>query len=524
MAVIGIDLGTTISVVAHLNEHGKPEVLSNAEGDQLTPSVVYFEGPTNKVVGSVAKQNAIAHEGQVVECVKNAMGKDLKWTFFGEEHTPEYISAIILRKLKEDAELALDEPVEGAVITVPAIFGDAERSATRNAGTIAGLNILGILDEPVAAAIAYGFGRRGAPGEERTIMVYDLGGGTFDVTVMRLKDGEFSMLWTDGDRSLGGRKWDERIMKHVSEEFERANDLYPMDDPGTRQDLWNKAEVSKKQISKVDSSPIVCQMGGQSAKVELTREKFDEITSDLLELTKNTTEEVIRKLGENNTLPNGWEDIDEILLVGGSTRMPQVAEMLRALTGKEPKVFEQDKAVAQGAAIYAVERILNSEQGSVSDASIANIPDIVKETIARTEIQRVCSFAIGVIALNQQRQEENDLLVPRNSKLPFSTTKRYSTSCDNQIELLLEIMEGDSKDRNLCIKLGEGRITGIPPNLPEGSPVDVSIGLDDESLMVVKARELTYGKSVEFVVKRATGLTDEEVQDHRSRLTMEAIS
>jgi molecular chaperone DnaK len=363
MAIVGIDLGTTMSAIARLDEMGKPQVISNSEGDLITPSVVLFEDKNNKVVGKVAKQSAVAYPDRVVEFVKNEMGKATKWEFFGEPYSPEDISAIILRRMKEDAEQTLGEPIERAVITVPAIFGEAERNATKSAGLIAGLDVIALLDEPVAAALSYGFGRDLTPGPSppdsslgqrrgenvaQNVMVYDLGGGTFDLTVMRIAGNKITMLATDGDRRLGGRDWDDKIIEFVARQFETEHDVDPRSDLECFQDLRNRAEDAKKTLSRREQTRIICQYGGKTTRLELTRDKFNELTADLLSQTETTCQVVVSKLQESGKLPGGWADIHHVLLAGGSTRMLQTQEMLRRISGKEPEMLEVDLVGDEG--------------------------------------------------------------------------------------------------------------------------------------------------------------------------------
>ncbi|MCL4285509.1 MAG: Hsp70 family protein [Fimbriimonadaceae bacterium] len=540
MAVIGIDLGTSTSVVAWLNGMGKPAVLTNAEGDPSTPSVVFFEGPNNKVVGRVAKQNAIVYEGQIVECVKGAMGKDLNWTFFGESYTVEQVAALILKKLASDAELALKEPIEGVVITVPACFGGAERNATRNAASIAGLCVLGILDEPLAAAIAYGFGRQDAKEARRTTLVYHLGGGTFDVAMMRLDGSEFSVLWTDGDRSLGGRNWDERIVKHISGELEKAHGEFPMDDSAVRQEIWLRAEILKKQLSIAESSPIVCRMGEDSVKVEISREKFDELTADLLERTKDITEGVVRKLRENETLPGGWDDVDEIFLVGGSTRMRQVKSMLHELTGKEPVAFDQDRVIAYGAAIYAVERLLQkpmefwqktngSFEAPVPPSPIRGYeaeerisPDAGLTNAAHKPASS-CSFSLGIQMVDESGKPWNSILMGRGTLLPARQVRLFTTTHDGQRAIEGKLFEGENADPAHCVALGDFAIT-LPPGLPVGAPVDVTFEITDEADVRIAWKELTGGRSGEYIVSRGAPIEHRIDRGPRTITTGESLS
>ena len=308
--VVGIDLGTTFSVIAHINEHGQPEIIPNLESDRITPSVVMFED--NLVtVGKIAKQNARAVPEQIVEFIKREMGKsrtNFFRTFDEKDYSPEELSALILTKLKQDAEIYLNEEVTDAVITVPAYFHDAEREATRNAGKIAGFNVLQVLNEPTAAALAYGIDQLG---NNQNVFVFDLGGGTFDVTIMQVSESEIQMLATNGDHRLGGKDWDDKIITYVAEMFEIEHGENPLDDLHTYQDLQLDAIGAKESLSQRQRALIVCGYNGKTTRVELLREKFEELTTDLLERCRTLCELVLSEAEMS------WTDIDKILLVGG---------------------------------------------------------------------------------------------------------------------------------------------------------------------------------------------------------------
>lgn len=527
-SVIGIDLGTTMSAVSVVDQYGKPIILNNSEGDLITPSVVFFESPTNKVVGKSARNAAALDPDLVVEAVKNEMGKDTTWTMHGEVYTPAEISAIILRRLKEDAEAALGGPVAGAVITVPAIFGDAERQATRNAAEIAGLNVVSILEEPVAAAIAYGFGTADS-GYEGTMLIYDLGGGTFDITVMRVSGGKFDMLITHGNRRLGGKDWDKALSDHLAEKFlEQIGGEDPRDDLETRVDLLHKSEDGKKDLSRRNGAKITVQSpDGHRLRTEVTREKFDELTADLLEQTRTTLSVALGDLKDNGRLPGGWADIDKILLVGGSSRMPQVAAMLQEESGKVPEMLEVDLVVAQGAALYAVIQTLKKRQEEGADKAdeaspIFGLPPDIEEAMGSVEVGRVCSFAIGVAARTGPGKLENVVMVPVNSPLPCYKTMTFGTVENDQPSARLQVYEGDSAKLDLCIPLGSGIIT-LTRGLPEGTKVDVSIGLTDESSISASAVVPGTGDSVEFTLVRAVEMSAEQIAQARSRLAQDTV-
>jgi molecular chaperone DnaK (HSP70) len=527
-SVIGIDLGTTMSAVAVLDPYGKPMILNNSEGDPITPSVVYFESPNNKVVGRSARNAAASDPELVVEAAKNDMGKDTTWEMHGESYTPEQVSAIILRRLKEDAEQALGGvPVGGAVITVPAIFGDAERQATRNAAEIAGLHVVSILEEPVAAAIAYGFGGdSGAAGHNGTMLIYDLGGGTFDITVMRVSEGRFEMLITHGNRRLGGKDWDKALADELAERFlaehgDAVGD--PRDDVESRADLMQKAETAKKDLSQRESVRVAVGHAGKRTRTELTRADFDRVTGDLLEQTRTTLAVALNDLRENGRLPGGWAEIDKVLLVGGSSRMPQVAAMLAAESGHTPEMLDVDLVVAQGAALYAAMRTIQQARadGGAVTRSVLGLPPDIEAAMNDVEVERVCSFAIGIAAIDNG-VKQNSVVVPVNSPLPMVGTRTFGTSVEGQRTARISVFEGDAPDLELCIPLGVG-VLSLPPGLPVQTEIEVTIGLSDESFIMVSATETQTEGTVEFTLERTVDMTPEQISEARLRLSRDTV-
>ena len=348
---IGIDLGTTYSAVAILQEDGKPSILPNIEGQNITPSVVLFpdaaSGSDEPLVGDMAKHSAATAPLDVVQFVKRQMG-DPNWRFEsanGHSYTAEEVSAVILKKLKNDAEIALGQPITDAVITVPAYFDDARRTATRQAGQIAGLNVLRVLNEPTAAAMSYGLSQK----KNGTVLVYDLGGGTFDVTIMDINDGEFDVLATDGNRNLGGFDFDNRIAEYVFEQIkEQGIERDVRTDDALVAEIREKSEIAKKSLTTVAQATIMLTVDGKHVRIRITRDEFESRTEDLLNTTKELVEDAMESAGKS------WSDIDHLLLVGGSTRMPMVRKMMSTLSGKDPELnVNPDEAVAIGAAIQA---------------------------------------------------------------------------------------------------------------------------------------------------------------------------
>src|SRR5205809_4497793 len=357
--VVGIDLGTTFCAMAHIDPYGKPQIIPNTESERLTPSVILFDG-TSVIVGTLAKNNAVAEAERIVDFVKREMGKpkeQFQREFGGKVYSAEELSALILRKLKSDAEKYLKEPVTDAVITVPAYFNDAERTATITAGQLAGFNVFQIINEPTAAAVAYGLDQLD---EDQTVFVFDLGGGTFDVTIMRIEGQGIQMLATNGDHRLGGKDWDDVIVNHVAEVCDRAHAADPLPDLQTYQDLHTRALSAKIQLSSRMQSAVVHHHNGKSVKLEITRNEFERRSQHLVEKCKTICEMVMQEA--NMT----WDDIDKILLVGGMTRMPMVRTLVSQLT-KAPVIDDvnPDEAVAKGASIQAILSLLEEEKVSV---------------------------------------------------------------------------------------------------------------------------------------------------------------
>ena len=409
---VGIDLGTTFSAVAHLDDLGRPVTLVNAEGDLVTPSVVLFEG-SNVVVGKEAIK-AIATEAEsVAQCAKRELGaRTFHKNLQGRKYPPEAIQAFVLNKVKLDAQRLLGK-FRKVVITVPAYFDEVRRKATQDAGYMAGLEVLDIINEPTAAAIAHGFlrgflNREGGANKPRKLLVYDLGGGTFDVTVMEIRGDEFLALATDGDVQLGGQDFDQRLVDFVAEEFIRKYDLDPREDPNTAGRLWREAEDAKRTLSARMKASINCDYKGQAVRLEVTREKFEEITHDLLDRTQFTTRQTLQAAGLS------WKDMDDVLLVGGSTRMPMVARMLREASGKEPdSSVAVDEAVAHGAALQA---------GILLARSRGESPTV--------KIKNVNSHSLGVVATDARTgRKRNAVVIPaiprcRSRPSGFSARRR----------------------------------------------------------------------------------------------------
>ena len=531
----GIDLGTTYSVISYVDEFGKPAVVRNASsGRETMPSVVYFESAGNVVVGEQAKNLAVVYPDRVVQRVKRDMGRERNWEFDGTEYTPESISALVLKRLAEDAAEETGREVRDVVITVPAYFGMLEREATRQAGRIAGLNVIGIVPEPVAAAMQYDVTSSDG---ERTILVYDLGGGTFDTTVIHVAADRIDVLCTDGDQELGGVDWDDRLRDHLLDEFvaqtHPAED--PTDDPQFMQDLREKVEDLKRQLSTVTTRSLPLRFGAATAAVEITRERFEEITRDLLDRTLSYTDRTLEKLGHKLGVPDPAGRIDEVLLVGGASRMPAVAAALQARYGWKPRLHDPDLAVAKGAARFALTSAVwdwNGTGGQEREervdaiAEAAGMDPKVLSELAKKEIVTVLPKAFGIRLVDTDRPRwRTDLvgasyikhLVHADETLPSRAGFVSGTVQEDQREVEIEIFEqaGGAESTELAdnkpVDHGKGLISGLPPHLPFQSPIEITMSVDREGLLRVEAKEPRSGRDLVIEV-RVSVLSEEEIR------------
>ncbi|GIH25562.1 molecular chaperone DnaK [Acrocarpospora phusangensis] len=527
MAVHGIDLGTTYSCIASVDDVSRPTVHRNQEDTDTTPSVVFFETPDNVVVGQTAKDSAVIEPDLVVSRIKRDMGHEVTRTMHGRPYTPEEISAFVLRKLAADARTATGIPVDDVVITVPAYFGAAERDATRKAGRIAGLNVIDIISEPIAAAITYGVLN---PGQDARILVYDLGGGTFDTTVITLSGGDIEVVCTDGDHELGGADWDDRLVEHLAERFrqEHPDVADPLDDKQTEQQLRRDSEELKKTLSTRTRHVVRVMHEGRVAKVEITREEFEALTRDLLDRTIDITRKTL-----NTARGKGVAGFDHLVLVGGSAKMPAVTEALTKELGVTPRLQDPDLAVAKGAALYAFEetyrRLLDSgdRAGAEEMAARAGLSDGQRQEIAGRTIRTVASRAFGIKATaSNTRREYVAHLVNANDPLPADVTEGFATLDDFQTRVAIEVMEQAGavasdliEDNN---KIAEGDLK-IPPDKPAGFPIEVTFTLDTSGLLHVTARENETGERLELSVQIG-GMSEEEVAESRAALSRVQVS
>jgi molecular chaperone DnaK len=501
---VGIDLGTTFSVVAHIDAYGKPQIIPNAESERITPSVILYDGG-NVIVGTLAKNNSVAEPENIVDFVKREIGKPKEQfhrEFDDKIYSAEELSALILRKLKADAEKYLREPVTDAVITVPAYFNDAERTATITAGQLAGLNVLQIINEPTAAALAYGLDKLD---EDQTVFVFDLGGGTFDVTIMRIRGHKIEMLATNGDHRLGGKDWDDIIINHVAEEFDRAHGENPLLDLQSYQDLQSRALSSKIQLSSRQRTAIVHNHNGKSVKVELTREDFELKTRHLVEKSKTICEMVMQEAKMK------WQELDKILLVGGMTRMPMVREMISQLSSA-PLVDDvnPDEAVAIGAAIQAILSLLHEEE--LSGKTV--LPENTRQQFSSREggliqVTNITSHTLGVVLWNEAHLEEYVFpMIRKMHPIPAKARNSFGTASANMQRVVVKIVEGESTLPAECTSLGLCDVE-LPPFLPKGSPVELTYQYNANQVLEVAVQ--AAGNQKKVTIERNTGLAPGEV-------------
>jgi molecular chaperone DnaK len=518
MATYGIDLGTTFSCIAYVDETGRPVVLKSAVGEDTTPSVVYFESPENVVVGRQAKDSALLVPDLVVELVKRQMGQDVSYTFHGQRHTPESVSALILRELARAAQEQTGEEVRDVVITVPAYFGVLEREATRKAGQIAGLNVLDVLAEPVAAALAYQ--ALGESSGVRHILVYDLGGGTFDTTVIRIDGDDVQVVCTDGDAHLGGADWDSKISDYLLSTF---TSQYPQLDPGGdeqfMQDLAVSAEQLKRALSAVQARKHSMRFDGSVTQLELTRQQLEELTSELLERTMEITGRTLVTAREK-----GVDHFDDVLLVGGMTKMPAVAQTLKERFGLDGRQQDPELAVAKGAALFALIQKVKVSMPGVGDSGQEAVQDVADQLgltsdqvigLRDKHVATVVPRAFGLKVVDHDDPvfktdpgQAGSLiahLLTANTALPADTgPQTFSTIVDNQRQVMLEVWEQAgavaSAELEHNTHIGEGMLTDLPPR-PAGAPFQVVFHMTEMGLLQVHGWEADSGQEVRFEIQ-----------------------
>ena len=540
--IYGIVLGTTYSCIAHIDEFGRPSAIPNSEGSRITPSVIFFDGES-RVVGNEAKNNAHLHPDQVVEMVKRQMGHS-DWAFFynGVEYSPEEISSYILRKVVGDAEQFLGVKITDVVITCPAYFGINEREATAKAGEIAGLNVRSIINEPTTAAISYGMHEE----KDQVVLVYDLGGGTFDITMIEIKSGEINVIATGGDHFLGGRNWDEVIVNYLAEEWKTISGSTgdPLDDPETAQDLFLKAERAKISLSARDKTDVAVIHAGDRQTITLTREKFDELTANLLERTIEYTRLMLEEAAKK-----GYTKFDQILLVGGATRMPQVTERLKREFPIEPKSLDPDEAVAKGAAWFGQKLAVGDAikvkiEGWGKDAEkvdeatkaraeqeVADMMGLPSTTVKRYQdmiIRNVTSHSFGVIALEKAtRREIVSNIILKNTTVPIQAKQTFGTVEANQETVDIRIVENSFSTNSVEVSDSEeigNAVLNLPPGLPESAPIEITFELNDQGRLHATAREMSANRVVQVDVQTSRVISEEKLEEAKARTSLTVVS
>ena len=499
MKMIGIDLGTTNSAIAMVNEFGKAEIIPNKEGERITASVVMFD-EDQIIVGSIAKQSSVAEPDRTVSSIKSQMGStDYKFVYKDTEYKPEDISAMIVRKLIEDAESFLNDKITDVVITVPAYFNDNQRKATIDAGKISGVNVTQIINEPTAAALTYGLDKN----IDQKIMVYDLGGGTFDVTIMKVNNSEFEVLASDGDRQLGGNNFDEKLMIYLNDKFRQQHDIDLFEDPVLVQDLRLKAENAKKVLTSKLSTTLYLSAKGKSARITVTRKLFADLIADFITRTELLINAVMSDAGLE------WKEIDQILMVGGSTRIPSVHDMIFRVTGKKPAIHvNPDEAVALGAAI----------QAGITSAKDLNEPvnDMVRMKYGAINVSDVTAHSFGAITLDEFDNKRNAIIIPKNSKIPVRKSQIFYTSAPNQTQVKMVVLQGEDPDPEFCTIIGTTTLD-FPPK-QENSPVIFNYEYDINGIIHATAKDPDTGKKSEIQVAREGALTTDQIDEKKKKL------
>ena len=557
--VFGIDLGTTYSCIAYIDENNKPVVVKNMEGELTTPSVVYFETKEDIIVGESAKESSKMYPDEVVQFIKRSMGKpNSNLKINGVDMSPPEISSYILKKIVGDAvenlkiegKLADDEDIKDVVITCPAYFGINERTATQTAGELAGLNVIQIVNEPTAAAITYGVADDSV---EKTVLVYDLGGGTFDVTMIHIQPGEIKVVCTGGDHNLGGKDWDDKVLLYLDDEFQRQTKKSEsvLDDPETLQELVLATEKAKKLLTSKEKAPISINYKGERVRIELTRDKFDSLTNDLLERTIKLTDDMFKEAEKKGYSKNS---VNEILLVGGSSKMPQVSRRVKEAFNIPTKMFDPDESVAKGAALFAdrknelnilLDEIAEKTGQSKEDlkmaldlgktdinslAESANIDTSERKYLGSSDdikISNVSSRSFGTVAYNNQKQLRLFNLIFKNDTLPKEATDIFYPASGKQKNINIQVLENLSSDKAIDPKLGSeigSVILDLPKDVDENTEIALTFKLNEEGLLELKAIERKNNTYIEARFETKEGLNEEEMSSAMRRVEDSSVS
>jgi molecular chaperone DnaK len=528
--VFGIDLGTTYSCISQVDRYGRPEVISNMDGDATTPSVVQFQGD-DVIVGKLAKRSSRLDPDNVAQLVKRHIGES-DWRFHagGREWSASGVSSLILGALAKDAERATGERVDDVVITVPAYFGNEERKQTRLAGELAGLNVLDLINEPTAAAYAYGFAQEGAANE--SILVYDLGGGTFDITIIALEGSGIRVVATDGDHELGGANWDTELASLLGERFmeQRPDATDPFDDVYAEADLLTQAEEVKQSLSQRERADVLVTSGADRASVSVTREDLEDATNTLLDRTLELTRRALMAAASK-----GVTRVDRCLLVGGSSKMPAVARRLREEFGYDPQLADPDLAVAKGAALYGQKKQLErtvqeaTDRGvdltkAVADAAAQHgmTSDEVKSVVEK-QVINVVSRGFGIIALRDEI-DTAIFLVHRNDAVPVSVEERFYTVADDQDTIRVRVFEQGGAEESPRPEdntvLVEGEITGLPPGYPRGTEITMRMSMGGDGILTVTAHHVARLDPLKLVVETGQSMSAAEVDAERDAVSL----
>lgn len=519
--VVGIDLGTTFSAIAYIDEYKKPIVIPNEENKPITPSIVNFADKDTFVVGEEAANRTIADKVNTVSFIKREMGNpDYRLTIHDHEYLPQDISAKILTKLKKDAETyfrnsGLEIEIKDAVITVPAYFGMNQRNATIDAGKTAGLNVLYIINEPTAAALAFGINNIG---KDQTVFVFDLGGGTFDVTILEIKGNLIDMLASEGNARLGGKDWDDLLVNYCSQLFKDKYGKNPKDDADYYQEFYERILKSKISLSKLSQTVIPINYEGSKMNVEVTREKFEELSEDLIYQCKCLSEHVLKKAKRAGKNEMTWNDIDQVLLVGGSTYMPMIRNMIKEISGKEPSTnVNPDQCVAVGAAwkafleqtgqkVKEVRDLLGDEEAEKTQKDIlGHLPPIdVIESVAKS---------LGVIAQNENGIETVFKMIPEQTKIPYlKEDASFTYAEDNQTSLCVRVTEGEGDAPDEVNIIGQIILDNLPPR-QKGSPINLKYNYNKNKILEIEVVDVETGKSKQGKVAFGGSLSDAEIQE-----------